>query len=86
MKEVTKAIDQGAGLLYVYGNYSGDLINFDMAAEMSDLDGIAVKQVVGNGDVASSVVGEEHKRRGIAASSSSSRPRARRRWACRSTR
>jgi dihydroxyacetone kinase-like protein len=66
MKEVTKAIDQGAGLLYVYGNYSGDLINFDMAAEMSDLDGIAVKQVVGNGDVASSVVGEERKRRGIA--------------------
>lgn len=66
MKEVTKAIDQGAGGLYIYGNYSGDLINCDMAAEMSDLDGIAVKQVVGNDDVASSVVGEEHKRRGVA--------------------
>ncbi|MDQ0390921.1 dihydroxyacetone kinase subunit DhaK [Labrys monachus] len=66
MNEVTKAIDQGAGVLYVYGNYSGDLINFDMAAELSDLDGIAVRQVVGNDDVASSVVGEEHKRRGVA--------------------
>ncbi|WP_158818895.1 dihydroxyacetone kinase subunit DhaK [Methylocapsa sp. S129] len=66
MTEVTKAIDQGAGVLYIYGNYSGDLINFGMAAEMSELDGIAVKQVVGNDDVASSVVGEEHKRRGVA--------------------
>jgi dihydroxyacetone kinase-like protein len=66
MNKVTKAIDQGAGVLYIYGNYSGDLINFDMAAELSDLDGIAVKQVVGNDDVASSVVGEERKRRGVA--------------------
>jgi dihydroxyacetone kinase-like protein len=66
MYEVTKAIDQGAGVLYIYGNYSGDIINFDMAAELADLDGIRVKQVVGNDDVASSVVGEEHKRRGVA--------------------
>ena len=65
MNEVTKAIDQGAGVLYIYGNYSGDLINFDMAAELADLDGITVKQV-GNDDIASSVVGEEHKRRGVA--------------------
>ncbi len=66
MYEVTKAIDQGAGVLYIYGNYTGDIINFDMAAELADLDGIAVKQVVGNDDAASSVVGEEHKRRGVA--------------------
>ncbi len=66
MYEVTRHIDQGAGVLYIYGNYSGDIINFDMAAELADLDGIAVKQVVGNDDVASSVVGEEHKRRGVA--------------------
>jgi dihydroxyacetone kinase-like protein len=64
--QVTKHIDQGAGVLYIYGNYSGDLINFDMAAELADLDDIKVKQVVGNDDVASSVVGEEHKRRGVA--------------------
>ncbi|MDE3240135.1 MAG: dihydroxyacetone kinase subunit DhaK, partial [Paracoccaceae bacterium] len=66
MYQVTKRIDQGAGVLYVYGNYSGDIINFDMAAELAGLDGITVKQVVGNDDLASSVVGEEHKRRGVA--------------------
>ena len=64
--QVTKAIDQGSGVLYIYGNYSGDLINFDMAAELADLDDIRVRQVVGNDDVASSVIGEEHKRRGVA--------------------
>ena len=66
MYEVTKHIDQGAGVVYIYGNYTGDIINFDMAAELADLDGITVKQVVGNDDVASSIVGEEHKRRGVA--------------------
>lgn len=66
MYQVTKHIDQGAGVLYIYGNYTGDIINFDMAAELADLDGIKVTQVVGNDDVASSVVGEEHKRRGVA--------------------
>ncbi len=66
MYQVTKAIDQGAGVLYIFGNYSGDIINFDMAAELADLDGIQVKQCIGNDDVASSKVGEEHKRRGVA--------------------
>lgn len=66
MLQVTKAIDQGAGVLYIYGNYTGDIINFDMAAELADLEDIKVRQIVGNDDVASSVVGEEHKRRGVA--------------------
>ncbi|MBB3593904.1 dihydroxyacetone kinase-like protein [Rhizobium sp. BK529] len=66
MLQVTKAIDQGAGVLYIYGNYSGDIINFDMAAELADLEDIKVRQVVGNDDVASSIVGEEQKRRGVA--------------------
>jgi dihydroxyacetone kinase-like protein len=66
MYEVTKHIDQGAGVVYIYGNYTGDIINFDMAAELADLDGIKVTQVVGNDDIASSIVGEEHKRRGVA--------------------
>ncbi|MEN6305310.1 MAG: dihydroxyacetone kinase subunit DhaK, partial [Armatimonadia bacterium] len=34
MVAVTKAIHSGAGVLYLYGNYSGDTMNFDMAAEM----------------------------------------------------
>ena len=66
MYQVTKAIDQGAGVLYIYGNYSGDIINFEMAAELADLEDIKVRHCVGNDDVASSIVGEEHKRRGVA--------------------
>ena len=66
MLGVTKTIDQGAGVLYIYGNYTGDIMNFDMATEMADMEGIRVVSVVGNDDVASSVKGEEHKRRGVA--------------------
>ncbi len=66
MFEVTKAIDQGAGVLYIYGNYSGDILNFDMATEMAEIEGIRVLSVVGNDDVASSPPGQEHKRRGVA--------------------
>jgi dihydroxyacetone kinase-like protein len=63
---VTKYVDQGAGVLYLYGNYTGDIMNFDMAGELAELDDIETATVVGNDDVASSVVGEEHKRRGVA--------------------
>ena len=66
MFEVTKAINQGAGVLYIYGNYSGDILNFDMATEMAEIEDIKVLSVVGNDDVASSPVGQEHKRRGVA--------------------
>jgi len=66
MLEVTKAIDAGAGVLYIYGNYSGDIINFDMAAEMADMEGIRVESVIAADDVASAPKGEEGKRRGVA--------------------
>ena len=66
MFEVTKAINQGAGVLYIYGNYSGDILNFDMATEMAEIEDIKVLSVVGNDDVASSPIGQEHKRRGVA--------------------
>lgn len=66
MFEVTKAINHGKGVLYLFGNYTGDVINFDMAAEMADANGIKTKTIVANDDVASSVSGEENKRRGIA--------------------
>jgi dihydroxyacetone kinase-like protein len=65
MFEVTKAIDQGAGVLYIYGNYGGDIMNFDMAAEMADMESIKVLQVVAGDDVASSAKGQESKRRGV---------------------
>ena len=65
MLEVTKAIDSGSGVLYIYGNYGGDVMNFDMAAEMADMEDIRVEQVVAGEDVASSPKGEEDKRRGV---------------------
>mgnify|MGYP005989642073 CR=1 FL=1 len=64
--EVTKYADQGAGVLYLYGNYTGDIMNFDMAGELAEIEDIETATVMGNDDVASSVVGEEHKRRGVA--------------------
>jgi len=66
MLEVTKAIDSGSGVLYIYGNYGGDVMNFDMAAEMADMEDIRVEQVVAGEDVASSPKGKEDKRRGVA--------------------
>ena len=66
MLNVTKEIDSGAGVLYVYGNYGGDIMNFDMAAEMADLEGIKVCSFVAADDVASAPRGQEGKRRGVA--------------------
>lgn len=63
---VTKEIDCGKGVLYLFGNYTGDVINFGMASELADARGIKTKTVVANDDVASSGKGEEQKRRGIA--------------------
>lgn len=70
MLAVTKAIDSGAGVLYIYGNYNGDIFNFDMAAEMADFEeDIKVLSVVAGDDVASagpSAPGEKSTRRGVA--------------------
>ena len=38
MLDVTKAIDSGAGVLYIFGNYNGDIFNFQMAAEMAEME------------------------------------------------
>lgn len=65
--EVTKAIDKGAGVVYLYGNYAGDIMNFGMAAEMADLEeDIEVGTAIANDDVASAPKAEQEKRRGIA--------------------
>lgn len=50
--EGIKAIATDAGVLMVIKNYTGDVMNFEMAAEMAQADGIDVKQVVVNDDVA----------------------------------
>ena len=53
MYEVTKRIHGGKGVVYIYGNYGGDVMNFDMAAEMAEMDDIAVRTVLVKDDVAS---------------------------------
>jgi len=64
--ECAKASSGGAGVLFMYGNYAGDVMNFDMAAEMAAMDDIEVRTVLSTDDVASAPVGERHKRRGVA--------------------
>lgn len=66
MNEVDKAIDNGAGVLHLYGNYGGDVMNFGMAADLDDMDGIKVQEVLGTDDIASAPKGQESKRRGVA--------------------
>ena len=50
--EGIKAVDSGAGVLMIVKNYTGDVMNFEMAAEMAQMEGIEVKQVVVCDDVA----------------------------------
>ena len=52
MYEATKAIDGGAGVLHIVKNYTGDVLNFEMAADLARADGIEVEAVVTNDDVA----------------------------------
>jgi dihydroxyacetone kinase-like protein len=64
--DAIKLADGGEGVLLLYGNYGGDRMNFDMAAEMAGLDGIKTKTVLGTDDVASAAPEESAKRRGVA--------------------
>jgi dihydroxyacetone kinase-like protein len=63
---MTRAVHGGKGVLYLYGNYGGDVMNFDMAAEMAEEEGIRVKTVLVTDDVASAPKGVESDRRGVA--------------------
>src|SRR3954467_960972 len=48
----TKAVDGGAGVLHIVKNYTGDVLNFETAAELAEADGVKVRAVVTNDDVA----------------------------------
>ncbi|WP_069999520.1 dihydroxyacetone kinase subunit DhaK [Cellulosilyticum sp. I15G10I2] len=61
-----KEADAGAGVACLYGNYAGDNMNVKMARQMAEMEGITVKTVVANDDVASAPKGEVEKRRGVA--------------------
>jgi dihydroxyacetone kinase-like protein len=52
MMEATKAVDGGAGVLHIVKNYTGDVMNFDMAADLAKGGGVEVEAVVTNDDVA----------------------------------
>jgi phosphoenolpyruvate---glycerone phosphotransferase subunit DhaK len=53
MLEATKAVESGAGVLHIVKNYTGDVMNFEMAAELAAAEtGIAVESVIVNDDVA----------------------------------
>jgi phosphoenolpyruvate---glycerone phosphotransferase subunit DhaK len=52
MQAATKAVDGGAGVLHIVKNYTGDVMNFDMAADLTKADGVDVEAVVTNDDVA----------------------------------
>lgn len=66
MLAVTKAIDGGKGVLYLYGNYGGDVMNFDMAAEMAEMEDIKIQTVLASDDVASAPANNWQGRRGVA--------------------
>lgn len=52
MLEATKAVSSGAGVLHIVKNYTGDVLNFEMAADLARSEGIEVEAVVTNDDVA----------------------------------
>jgi len=63
--DAIKAVDAGEGVLCLLGNYSGDIMNFDMAVEMARDDGIKVEQVIVNDDVGSAPKDKMENRRGV---------------------
>lgn len=61
---ISKEVETGGGILYLYGNYTGDIMNFDMAAEMCEMDDIQTRSIVGADDVNSNA--DLNARRGVA--------------------
>lgn len=61
---ISKAVEAGSGILYLYGNYTGDIMNFDMAAELCEMDDIPTRSIVGSDDVTSN--SNPDTRRGVA--------------------
>lgn len=66
--EAAKAVDGGKGVLFLLGNYAGDVMNFELAANLATAQGIEVAQSISTDDVASAPKGEEEKRRGVVGS------------------
>jgi dihydroxyacetone kinase len=63
---VARALDGGAGVLFSFGNYAGDVMNFGAAQQRLRAEGIDCRTVLVTDDIASAARGSEAKRRGIA--------------------
>ncbi len=66
MADAIRAANSGAGVLRLYGNYGGDVMNFDMAGELVEFEDISCTTVLLADDVASAPPEEAEKRRGVA--------------------
>jgi phosphoenolpyruvate---glycerone phosphotransferase subunit DhaK len=64
--DAAMAAHGGAGVLFMYGNYSGDVMNFDMASELLEGEGVEARTVLTTDDIASAPRAERTKRRGVA--------------------
>lgn len=62
--DAAMAAHGGAGVLFMYGNYAGDVMNFDMAMELLDMEGVEARTVLTTDDIASAPVRDQ--RRGVA--------------------
>ena len=66
MLSAIKNADNGNGVLCIIGNYGGDVMNFEMACEIAEAEGIKTKKIIVADDIASASEEEKSKRRGIA--------------------
>ena len=62
--KIAKEVHAGSGVLFLYGNYTGDIMTFDMASDLCDMDDIECKSIVGADDVNSHA--DPDTRRGVA--------------------
>lgn len=60
------AVNGGKGVLYLFGNYGGDVLNFELAADLCDLEGIETKTILVTDDVMSAPAERSDSRRGVA--------------------
>ena len=63
--EAARAVDGGKGVLFLLGNYAGDVMNFQLAADMAEAEGIPVAQVIATDDVGSAPKDRVSNRRGV---------------------
>ena len=66
MLAAAKAVHGGNGVLFLFGNYGGDRMNFDLAAELAEAEGIEVMQALVKDDIASAPPNDLDRRRAVA--------------------